>query len=305
MTFLPRLPLLACSLAALFLAPNGALGREAKPVEAAQVDETARPALWKVSDEDTTIWLFGTIHILPRPVDWHRGPIGKAFDTSQTLVTEVPMDNQQAAQGAILSMSGREDGRNLRDTLSAKDRSEYEAAMRGFGLPVAAFDGNDAWFAALMLTMLPLQLGGYDLENGIDRQVGDLAQTRGMTREALETPEYQISLFESLPEDVQQRYLTEVVDALPTMKDDIGRMVEAWRTGKAEELAKMLNEQEDDPAIRKVLLTNRNANWAKWIEERMGKPGSVFIAVGAGHLAGSDSVQAILAQHGLKAERVQ
>jgi uncharacterized protein len=53
------------------------------------------------------------------------------------------------------------------------------------------------------------------------------------------------------------------------------------------------------------LLTQRNANWAKWIKERMARPGTVFVAVGAGHLGGKSSVQKLLKKQKLKAKRVR
>ena len=48
------------------------------------------PALWKVADDDTTVYLFGTIHALPEGKDWYSGTIAKAFDASGELVTEIP-----------------------------------------------------------------------------------------------------------------------------------------------------------------------------------------------------------------------
>jgi hypothetical protein len=59
-----------------------------------------------------------------------------------------------------------------------------------------------------------------------------------------------------------------------------------------------------DAKLYAALLTNRNANWAAWINEQMAKPGTTFMAVGAGHLAGSTSVQQLLSAYGLTAERV-
>lgn len=282
---------------------DGASAPEA--VAAAPTPEIVHPALWKVSDEDTTIWLFGTIHVLPQAVTWDTGPVAKALAGSDTLVTEVPMDATQQTQATMMRLSQREDGRNLRDTLPADERSSYEAAMTGMGLPVNAFDHNDGWFAALMLSLIPLRSSGYDLANGIDKQISEKAQALGMIREALETPEYQLGQFDGLSAQTQANYLAEVIKALPTMQDDIGKMVEAWKSGKAEELAEILNEEESDPAIREALLTTRNANWTKWLEARLEKPGSVFVAVGAGHLAGEDSVQSLLARDGITAERVQ
>jgi uncharacterized protein YbaP (TraB family) len=298
----------ACSLALLSAVP--ALAEE--PAPAAPAVETpapapvpATPALWKVADDDTTIWLFGTIHILPENVAWYAGPVASAFDASNELVTEIPIDKPQASQAVIAQKSLREDGKALRDTLDDKERAAYDAGMASIGLPPQTFDKNDAWFAALMLTLIPLKVSGYNLESGVDTQIGAMARARQMDAEALETPEYQISLFDNLPQKTQRRYLDEVLDSLPTVKSDIDAMVAAWKTGDAAGLAKLLNEQEDDPALRKVLLTDRNAHWAKWIEQRLKQPGTVFIAVGAGHLAGEGSVQDQLAKDGVSSERVQ
>ncbi|MEJ2409219.1 MAG: TraB/GumN family protein [Novosphingobium sp.] len=293
----------ACALALFSSLP--AIAQDTVAPAAAPSPAPAHPALWKVADDDTTIWLFGTIHILPENVAWYAGPVAKAFDASRELVTEIPIDKPQDSQAAILRKSLREDGKALRDTLDDKERAAYEAGMGSIGLPPQAFDKNDTWFAALMLTLIPLKVSGYNLESGVDTQIGTMAKVRQMEAEALESPDYQISLFDNLPQETQRRYLDEVVEALPTVKSDIDAMVTAWKAGKADDLANLLNEQEDDPYLRKVLLTDRNAHWAKWIEQRLKQPGTVFMAVGAGHLAGQGSVQDQLAQDGVSAERVQ
>ncbi|KQM17482.1 TraB/GumN family protein [Novosphingobium sp. Leaf2] len=271
----------------------------------APASSAPQPALWKVADKDTTIWLFGTIHVLPQPVDWHTGPVAKAFDSAQELVTEIPIDTTAQAPGAILEKSKRQDGKSLRDTLAPEDRTAYEAALTSIGLPVSAFDGNKAWFAALMLTLIPLKTAGYNTETGIDAQVAVRARTRHMLNRPLETVTYQIGLFDTLPETTQRTYLGEVVKALPDVKGDVDAMVAAWKAGDAEHLAKLLNEDESDAMIAKVLITDRNVAWAKWLKARLAKPGMVFVAVGAGHLAGPGSVQDQLAAAGITVTRVQ
>ncbi|QVM82526.1 TraB/GumN family protein [Novosphingobium decolorationis] len=297
---------LAASLALCSLAlPGPARTKEAAPLPAEAAAEPVRPALWKVADEDTTIWLFGTIHVLPEAVDWNSGAVAQALAASDTLVTEVPMDAQARTQAIMMRLSQREDGKNLRDTLTSEHRTSYEAALRKLGLPLDAFDRTDSWFAALMLSLLPLQAAGYDLAHGVDTQVSELAKARGMDHQALETPEYQLGQFENLSPETQETYLAEVIEGLPTMEADITEMVGAWRAGKAQKLAQILNEQESDPAIREALLTTRNRNWTAWLEERLETPGEVFVAVGAGHLAGKDSVQDLLAREGITAERIQ
>jgi Uncharacterized protein conserved in bacteria len=294
----------ACAIALLSSIPLSAQDGAPAPVTQAQRVEV-RPALWKVADEDTTIWLFGTIHILPENVAWYAGPVAAAFDASGELVTEIPIDETEASQATIMSKSLREDGKSLRDTLSETERAAYDAGMTSIGLPPAAFDRNDAWYAALMLTLIPLKLSGYNLESGVDTQVSKMARDRKMLNEALETPEYQISLFDTLPDDTQRRYLGDVLESLPTVRSDIDAMVAAWKAGNADELARLLNEEEDDPKLRQVLLTDRNAAWAQWLKARMDKPGTVFVAVGAGHLAGGSSVQEQLSRLGISAARVQ
>jgi uncharacterized protein YbaP (TraB family) len=74
--------------------------------------------------------------------------------------------------------------------------------------------------------------------------------------------------------------------------------------GDADALAALLNAELDDPVLYQRLLTQRNAHWAGWVEQRLAQPGTVFVAVGAGHLAGADSVQRQLARRGLKVERI-
>ena len=83
---------------------------------------------------------------------------------------------------------------------------------------------------------------------------------------ALETADYQLGLFDSLPQATQLRYLNEVVEDLPTAKNELGEMVDAWKRGDAEALARLMNEEEDEPELMERLLTNRNKAWADWIK---------------------------------------
>ena len=106
--------------------------------------------------------------------------------------------------------------------------------------------------------------------------------------------------------DAQQlEYLGAVLDALPQINGEITAMVGNWSRGDAAALAAQLNADSDSPELAEALIFSRNRNWAAWIENRMKTPGTVFLAVGAGHLGGKDSVQDVLAKHGFKAVRVQ
>lgn len=265
----------------------------------------ASPALWQVADEDTTIYLFGTVHALPAGVEWFRGPIASAFEGSDELVTEIVEGDPAAMQTVVFQTAMLPEGQTLRGLMTEENRTAYEAVMQNLGLPAATFDRFEPWYAAIGLATLPLLRDGYASANGVEAALDARAKALGRPHGALETPEFQLGIFDALPQDVQLRYLADVVGQVPTIKQTIDDVVTQWRDGNAEKLAELMNAEEDDPAMIEALLLGRNRTWAEWIRARMDKPGKVFIAVGAGHLAGEGSVQSLLAERGLSSTRVQ
>lgn len=274
-------------------------------VPLAQAAPGARPALWKIADADTTIWLFGTIHALPPGIQWLDGPVRAALQDSAQLVTEIPETDPAAMQAAVMDHALLPQGQSLRALLPEADRAKFEQALAGFGLPAEAFDRFEPWYAAVALTTLPLAKSGYTAANGVEEQISGEIGKLGRPRIGLETAEQQLTLFDSLPRPVQLRYLHEVLDGIPQLDTELAGIVREWSMGHAEKLAELLNADEDDPLMVKALLTDRNRTWADWVSKRLNQPGTVFMAVGAGHLAGRDSVQDLLKQRGIVALRVQ
>ena len=265
----------------------------------------ARPALWKVSDADTTIWLFGTIHALPKGVNWLNGPVAKALDGSQVLVTEIPDTPPEVLQGVILKTALLPKGKSLHAMLSARDAALLDKTLKSYGLPPAAFDQYEPWFVSVTLATLPLAKSGYSPEDGVEAQLAAKAKADGRQRQGLETAEYQLGLFDSLPVKLQIHYLHEVLTSLPSLPAELRRLLTYWSAGDPVKLAQLINADEDDPQMAKTLIYDRNHAWANWIANRLNQPGTVFIAVGAGHLAGPRSVQDQLGRLGLRVTRVQ
>lgn len=264
------------------------------------------PALWKVADEDTTIYLFGTVHVLPADVEWYDEDIAAALENADTLVTEIPADAMKdpALQGAIMQKAMLPEGQTLRQMLSAEDRAVYEQALGKLGMPPAAFDRFEPWFAGMTLSVLPLIKKGYDPESGVEKIV-EAAASKTAQRAALETVGQQIDFFDTLPMESQTEFLMALardLDGMVTMMDE---MVAEWLEGDADGLAEIMNKSMTDPVVAAALLYNRNERWAKWIDERLDQPGAVFIAVGAGHLAGEKSVQDYLRSRDIEVTRVQ
>lgn len=276
-----------------------------QPVVAEPVPAEVHPALWRVADEDTTIYLFGTIHLLPQGLNWFQGPLADAFAKADELVTEIPEIDPQTSQAVLLKRGILPAGQSLRDQMSPKQRALFENTLGSYGLPLAAFDRFKPWYAAVVLSTLPLQRKGYSLANGVETDLANRNLELKRPRIGLETLDYQLGLFDAFPAKVQRRYLFEVIAALPEIDKDVGEMVEAWRVGDAAKLATLMNADQDDPAMVAALLTNRNKAWAQWIKARLERPGVAFIAVGAGHLGGKGSVQDQLHALGVKSARVQ
>ena len=264
------------------------------------------PALWKVADEDTTIYLFGTVHALPNGVEWYDEAIANALSSSDTLVTEIGLEpgRENAAQKIMMEKALLADGVTLRSLLDDDQTAQYETALAGLGLPAEAFDRFEPWMASITLTMLPLFQQGYSPDTGVEQIL--IRKARDKSRDALETAEFQVSVFDELPQDKQITLLMETVEGVDEIKPLIDKMVVEWIEGDADALAELMNEGLSDPELAEVLLYNRNANWAEWIDQRLDTtPGTVFIAVGAGHLAGEKSVQDLLEDRDIEVERLQ
>ena len=303
----PALLALATCLAAPALAQDQSLPT---PVPTAEVPATVidgdGPALWKVADDDTTIYLFGTVHSLPSDVDWYRGELVGALAASDELVTEIDTTPETlvALQQVVAEKALLKEG-SLRELMNPEQRATYEGAMQGVGLPVAAYDAYDPWFAALMLSNTALSQQGFSPDAGVEKTLEEIVGP-GMARGALETVEFQMSIFDELPMESQIRFLIEGAEEIGSLAAQLQAMIDEWAVGDADGLAALLNEAfEADPVLGDRLLYARNADWAVWIDDRLDEPGVVFMAVGAGHLAGDKSVQALLAERGITTLRVQ
>lgn len=289
---------LLVSVAALAATP--ALAQQPAPLP------DADPAIWVVSDPDTTIYLFGTFHALDGKHDWFNEEVRTAFDNSKELVLELPaMDDQAAMQQAVLKHAIDQSGGKLSEKLSPAAREKYLKALAEIGAPQAAFDQFKPFFAALTIVMLNAQKLGFTGDKGAEAILTKAAKESGKPISGLETIEYQMSLFSSLPEAEQLRMLEETLDDLPEVAELFARMNDVWTKGDADGFATLMNEMNaQSPRIYELLITGRNANWAAWIDDRLDRPGTVFVAVGAGHLGGKDSVQALLARRGIESARV-
>ncbi|MEE9432874.1 MAG: TraB/GumN family protein [Sphingorhabdus sp.] len=263
------------------------------------------PALWVVKDEDTTIYLFGTVHVLRPGLSWFDEAVKDAFDESDKLILEIVDPPASEAQMAFGKYAPDSTGTPLREKLAGADRDNYDAAMKKLGIPAAAFDPLDPWAAAVTIQILAITKAGYDPNQGAEKQLTAAAKAAGKPIGAVETMEGQLAIFDGLPQGDQLLFLNASTQDLGAITDGIDLMVDAWGAGDAEGLGKIINAGFTSPELKAALLTRRNAQWAIWIDKRMKKPGTIFMAVGAGHLTGDVSLQKMLKPYGITATRIK
>ena len=274
----------------------------------AREPERGRPALWVVSDPDTTVYLFGTIHLLPKGTDWQSGKLSEALAKSDQLVIETIIDEKNPMQfmNALNSIAITPNLPPLRERVPAEKRAALDAAVKASGLPAMVYDRMETWAAAFLLLGSKFRGIGLAAEEGVELVLRKRFLDKDKPIEALETNVEQLGYFDRLPEDAQRALLEGAIGTDKDMKSEFDAMLDAWKSGDVEKIARTFDKDlGETPALRDALMVQRNRNWAQWIDKRMAEPGSVMLAVGAGHLAGTESVQRHLEAKGYKIERVQ
>ena len=268
----------------------------------------AQPGLWVAKNEHATVYLFGTVHLLPSDTHWQSPALDKALDESQRLSIEI-VDDDSASMQALLMQHGVDLSEPLSSKLDEKDRNELEKAAEVAKLPggIAALQPMRPWLAALTLTMAPLMQAGLDPNQGVDKLLKTRMQQAGKPIDGLETAEKQIRMLADLPEAMQLEFLRQSFKDVADGPGKLHELIDAWRNGDTAAIAKIEDEdlRQDSPMLYQRLIVERNQAWAKTIAERMQQPGVSFVAVGAGHLAGPDSLQEQLRKLGVKTTRIQ
>lgn len=296
-------------LKSLFRRVSAALGLAALLAGApAAARQPARPALWEVSDPDTTIYLFGTIHLLPEHYEWETSKFDRAVEGSQQLMVETIVDDKDPTK-LMSVLAGMGFARGLppiTQRVGQEKRAALEAAIAKSGVPRPVFDQMKTWTAAFIL--LGDQFRGMGLKGGegVESVLRRKFSSEGKPIGQLETNAEQLGFFNTLPEKAQRALLEGALDSSKSADNEFAGMLDAWSRGDVKAIAKTFDRDLGaSPDLEQALVRQRNANWSKWIEQRMAQPGTIMIAVGAGHLAGNESVIAMLERDGYRVRRVQ
>lgn len=265
------------------------------------------PALWVVRDADSAVYLFGTFHALRPTTQWRTPAVERALAESRQLWLEIEEPDNPAALQPLIAQLGLSPNTPLSSRLNEAERAKLAEAARALGMPAQAMEPMRPWLAALTLSVAPLIQAGYDPTKGVDTLLRQAAQSRGVAVRAFETPEQQFRLLSDMPEGEQLDFLRQALEEYAEGPAQIDAAAAAWSTGDMETLERdLVNEmRESSPVLYRRILAQRNADWAPQIRRLLDGSETVFVAVGAAHLAGPDSVQAHLERAGLRVERVR
>ena len=270
---------------------------------AAQAD----PAMWKVSDEDSEILLFGSIHVLREDTQWRTDALDAAIAAADEVYYETPMtaEAQAASQQLVPQFGLNPPGRPLSSMLTEEQNAQLARIAGQFGLPVQNLEPLRPWLAGITITMLGIQQAGYNPMSGVELTLS--AVTEDERERYFETFEDQFGFFAGLSPEVELHFLTSSLDQIENDPDMLDRMVAAWTEGDVTGLSSLFHEGmlEAGPEVYDVLLLQRNRRWADEIQTMLDGSGNTLIVVGAGHLVGPDGVPSLLEAEGISVERVQ
>lgn len=257
----------------------------------------ARPPVWVVSDHNSEVVLFGSVHVLPPGLDWAPPALNRAIRDADDLWFELPIDPASEQETARLAADKGllAPGQSLFKLLKPADSARLLKVARAYDVDPALIDRFKPWLAEVALSAAAYKKSGAGGDDGVEKALSAAAPATARRR-AFETPAQQIGFFSGAPMDEQLASLNQTVQDMEKSPDEFLGMVRAWMAG---DLARLDREalaplRTAAPTLFRQLVTDRNAAWTKVLDERLKGSGRTVVVVGVGHLIGEDGVPARL-----------
>lgn len=296
-------------------APESSLGNSANKdelltlmkdsmIKAKATKGLGQPAMWSYSDADTKVYLYGTVHLLKPDTIWRSPDFESALAEADTLILEA--DVISPGSGVILQNLIREygvfsDDQTLSSVLDDETKAAVTAALKANNIPIAAVETMKPWLVSLQLNITQILSAGYNPQSGVETMLIADAKQKDKNISFLESAETQIKALggASIEDQIQGLIATMSTSEIGTEFLDV--LVSEWADGDVIGIAAMMA----NPAVfgsenaYDDLLKTRNKNWVPGLKALLDAPGTKFVAVGAGHLTGPDSVIKMLKQDGV------
>jgi uncharacterized protein YbaP (TraB family) len=261
------------------------------------------PAVWELRGRPATVRLLGSIHFLRRSDYPLPAVVDRILEEADTVVFELDIDDldPMVSQMLIVRLGMLDDGRQLRDVMGNSDYRKAERLAADIGLDLGMLAGVEPWYAALNVMTLQMLKLGFEPELGLDEHLAARASAGGKEVLGLETIEFQLGLFDELPESTQSELLLQTLAEATRVEQQMDRLVSAWRHGRSEALSGELSESfREYPGVYRRLVVDRNRDWIDKILDLSDRGGNVLVVVGALHLVGKDSVVDMLRARGVQ-----
>ena len=295
-------------------APQNQTARPRAPLTVRQQGEP-RPAIWVLRDADTTIYLFGTVHVLHPDLRWRSAAFDRIAREAQELVLELTDEQMSGDSTEALSMMLMSKSVPLTQRVSPARRPALARMMQELGLAEGSLDQFETWAVALMLGVGQMARdyvnGGEGGANGgagateppgVEEVLTREFRANGRPISGVETPADQIRAFRGVPLNVQQALLDETLDSYINGEPSGDPDEADWINGNIDGIATQMEEL--PPELYETLITRRNRGFADWLVRRLDRPGTVLFAIGAGHFAGRVSVQSMVESRGFRVQRI-
>jgi len=272
--------------------------------------EDSKGCYWKVSDEDNTVYLLGSIHVTD----------GSAYPLSKVIMNDFVVADYLAVEANVLVLKPEdtayiqqivmlEGDVTLDQLISEENYAAYAEIVSAIGLTEEVYNKFKPWYAAILIQTLLMSEESLEGSMGID--VYFLAAATGWKPIIeLESVKYQMDLFDSFSNELQESYLAGVLEGDTESIDAVKDMLAYWKDGNVDELAKMLVVDEDGDAVsaefNEKLFTTRNANMLKQVQDMLIKDSEndYFVVVGAGHMVNETGIVQGLRDLGYEVELI-
>ena len=281
----------------LALLPAGVLAQSAGP----------SPALWRVRDGDSTVYIFGSLHILPQSFKWRAPEIEAAIASSDVFVFEVPVDDKaNTRQKEFIVKNGLlPRGASLRKVLNRIEYETYSRILLGAGLKPEHFTRYRPWLAAVIVGLAYVHRRDLATLSGADDEIIEQAQSGGKELRYLETVDDQMKLLVMGDDLAQIRALKRQLVSLPKAALHTDDLLQTWARGDAERFATMIEQDfAGHVEAQDLLISNRNRAWVPSVAELLGSGKTAMVTVGAAHVGGANGLISLLCAAGHDVERV-
>jgi uncharacterized protein len=267
----------------------------------------AASPVWAIKGPHNTVYLAGSVHLLPAKDAALPAGFERAYADSRRLVMELDLAKTDplVIAGWLTQHGALPQGSTLKSVIGETRYTRVAAAAAELGLSAQMLDGQAPWVVGLELADLQYVHQGFDPTQGVEEQLLRRAAADGKETGGLETLDEELGGLESLSRENQIKLLDQTLDDLKEPPEELNEVVDAWRAGDAGKLAQLLSQEYDGfPALYQPLVTARNQHWLPQIEQLVKNGQNCLVVVGALHLVGEGGLLQLLRKDGYTATQL-